>query len=82
MKEVGTELVVQRVLEKYPGVKPQIISDNGPQFIANDFKSFSAVQSRSWKPESYSLKCVSYWFLHCVFLPPKRCFLGRIANQS
>jgi putative transposase len=24
--------------EKHPGVKPRIISDNGPQFIAKDFK--------------------------------------------
>jgi transposase InsO family protein len=27
-------------LEKYPGAKPRIISDNGPQFIARDFKEF------------------------------------------
>ena len=40
MKEVDIEMVVQRALEKHPGVKPRIISDNGPQFIANDFKAF------------------------------------------
>ena len=40
MKEVDIEMVVQRALEKRPGVKPRIISDNGPQFIANDLKSF------------------------------------------
>ena len=27
-------------MEKHPGVQPRIISDNGPQFIANDFKAF------------------------------------------
>ena len=27
-------------MEKHPGVKPRINSDNGPQFIANDFKAF------------------------------------------
>jgi len=39
-KEVDIELVVQRALEKLPGVKLRSISDYGPLFIANDFKSF------------------------------------------
>lgn len=34
------ELVVQRALERHPGCQPRIISDNGPQFIARDFKEF------------------------------------------
>jgi putative transposase len=42
-KEADVETVVQRALEKFPGVKPRIISDNGPQFIARDFKSFVRV---------------------------------------
>jgi putative transposase len=40
MKEFDTEIVVQRALEKYPGERPRIITDNGPQFIAGDFKQF------------------------------------------
>jgi putative transposase len=40
MEETDVETVVQRALEKYPGAKPRIISDNGPQFIARDFKEF------------------------------------------
>ena len=40
MKEFDTEVVVQRALEKYPGERPRIITDNGPQFIARDFKEF------------------------------------------
>jgi transposase InsO family protein len=40
MKEADTETVIQRALEKYPGEKPRIISDNGPQFVAKDFKEF------------------------------------------
>ncbi len=40
MEESDVETVVQRGLEKYPGEKPRIISDNGPQFIARDFKEF------------------------------------------
>jgi putative transposase len=40
MKEQDVETIVQRALEKYPGEKPRIISDNGPQFIAKEFKQF------------------------------------------
>ena len=40
MKEREVETIVQRGLEKFPGEKPRIISDNGPQFIARDFKEF------------------------------------------
>ena len=32
--------IVQRALEKFPGEQSRIISDNGPQFIARDFKEF------------------------------------------
>jgi len=38
MTERDVETVVQRAMEKHPGEKPRIISDNGPQFIARDFK--------------------------------------------
>lgn len=40
MKEEDVQLVIQRCLEKYPGVHPRIISDNGPQFVAKEFKIF------------------------------------------
>lgn len=40
MKEHEVETVVQRGLEKFPGESPRIISDNGPQFIARDFKEY------------------------------------------
>jgi transposase InsO family protein len=40
MTEYDVELTVQRALEKYPGVKPRIISDNGSQYISKDFKSY------------------------------------------
>ncbi len=32
------EIILQRVREAHPGVTPRIIIDNGPQFIAKDFK--------------------------------------------
>ena len=40
MKEADVEIVLQRAREAFPQAKPRIISDNGPQFIAKDFKEF------------------------------------------
>ena len=40
MKESEIEMILERAKEKYPEAKPRIISDNGPQFIARDFKEF------------------------------------------
>lgn len=40
MKEADVEIVLQRAREVFPGQTPRIITDNGPQFIARDFKEF------------------------------------------
>jgi putative transposase len=40
MKESDVEIILQRAREKFPDAQPRIISDNGPQFIARDFKEF------------------------------------------
>jgi putative transposase len=40
MEEIDVETIVQRAREKFPGEYPRIITDNGPQFIAKDFKEF------------------------------------------
>ena len=40
MQETDVEIVLEVAKEKYPGAQPRIISDNGPQFIARDFKEF------------------------------------------
>jgi putative transposase len=40
MTSADVETIVQRAKEKYPDARPRIISDNGPQFIAKDFKEF------------------------------------------
>lgn len=58
MAEQDVEIVVARALEKNPGVKPRIISDNGPQFIAKDFRVFvrefglSHVRTSPYYPQS------------------------------
>jgi transposase InsO family protein len=40
MRESDVETILQRGLERHPGANPRVISDNGPQFIARDFKEF------------------------------------------
>ena len=40
MTEADVETIIQRAREQFPGARPRIISDNGPQFIAKDFKEF------------------------------------------
>jgi len=40
MTEAEVEIVLERAKEKFPEARPRIISDNGPQFIAKDFKEF------------------------------------------
>lgn len=58
MTESDVEIILQRALEKYPEAKPRIISDNGPQFIARDFKEYirisgiSHVRTSPYYPQS------------------------------
>ena len=39
-KEAEIECIIERARDKFPGAKPRIISDNGPQFVARDFKAY------------------------------------------
>ena len=43
MTEADVEIVLQRARELFPDARPRVISDNGPQFIARDFKEFIAL---------------------------------------
>ena len=58
MTEADVEIVLQRAREKCPDGSPRIISDNGPQFIAKEFKEFirisgmSHVRTRPFYPQS------------------------------
>jgi putative transposase len=40
MTEADIEIILERAKELHPEARPRIISDNGPQFIAKDFKEF------------------------------------------
>jgi putative transposase len=43
MTEADIQTIIQRARELFPDARPRIISDNGPQFIARDFKEFIRV---------------------------------------
>lgn len=43
MKECDVQTVLQRAREKYPDTHARVISDNGPQFVAREFKQFIRV---------------------------------------
>jgi transposase InsO family protein len=40
MTSYDAELVVQKAKDKFPGVKPRIITDNGAQYLSKEFKQF------------------------------------------
>lgn len=58
MTEQDVEVVLQKAVETYPDESPRIISDNGPQFIARDFKEFirlvgaTHVRTSAYYPQS------------------------------
>jgi len=66
MFESDAEIVIQRAREKFPGENPRIISDNGPQFVAKDFKQFirlcgmTHVRTSPYYPQSNGKK--ERWF--------------------
>ncbi len=47
MKEQDVECILERAKELFPQARPRIISDNGPQFIAKDFKEFIRLSGMS-----------------------------------
>lgn len=40
MKTIDVTTIIQRAKEQYPNARPRMISDNGPQFVAKDFRFF------------------------------------------
>jgi len=47
MTEADVEIILQRAREKIPGAHTRIISDNGSQFTAKDFKEFIRISGMS-----------------------------------
>lgn len=60
MTETDVECILTRAREAHPNERPRIISDNGPQFIAKDFKEFirltgmTHVRTAPYYPQSNS----------------------------
>jgi putative transposase len=58
MTEADVETIIQRARERFPHARPRIISDNGPQFVARDFKEFiricgmTHVRTSAYYPQS------------------------------
>jgi len=76
MTELDIECILQRAREKHPDARPRIISDNGPQFIAGEFKDFirlcgmTHVRTSPYYPQSNGK--IERWhrsFKHDAFRP-------------
>lgn len=77
MKEQEIEIILERAKEKHPQARPRIISDNGPQFIARDFKEFirisgmTHVRTSPYYPQSNGKKERWYQTLKNECIRPK-----------
>jgi putative transposase len=66
MKEAEVEIILQRAREEFPGEHPRIITDDGPQFVARDFKEFvricgmTRVRTSPYYPQSNGK--IERWF--------------------
>lgn len=47
MKEEDVTVIIQRARETFPDTSTRLVSDNGPQFIAKDFKEFIRISGMS-----------------------------------
>jgi len=77
MKEWEVEVILERAKEKYPEARPRIISDNGPQFVARDFREFirisgmTHVRTSPYYPQSNGKKERWYQTLKKECIRPK-----------
>ena len=54
MREADVEVVLQRAREKFPLETPRIISDNGPQFKARQFKLLTHATVYHHRPQQHA----------------------------
>jgi transposase InsO family protein len=77
MTEMDVAIVVQSAKEKHPEEGPRVISDNGPQFIAKDFKELirtigmTHVTTSTYYPQSNGKKERFYGTLKRDCIRPK-----------
>jgi putative transposase len=55
MEEGDIETIIQRTRERHPDTHPRNISDNGPQFIARDFKEFIRICGMTYVEDAVRL---------------------------
>src|SRR5690349_15302767 len=58
MTEADIEVILERGKELHPKARPRIISDNGPQFIAKDFKEFIGISAHDPHPNFARLSSI------------------------
>ncbi len=68
MKEPDAEIVIQRAREAFPQARPRIITDNGPQFVAKDFKEFIRLWQTTEEEEGNS---GGWWAASPTSSPPR-----------
>jgi len=77
MTEADVEVILLRAKERFPKARPRIISDNGPQFVARDFKEFvringmTHVRTSPYYPQSNGKKERWYGTLKQECIRPK-----------
>lgn len=77
MTEADVEIILLKAIERFPEVQPRIISDNGPQFVARDFKEFvringmTHVRTSPYYPQSNGKKERWYGTLKQECIRPK-----------
>ncbi len=77
MQERDVEIILQKAAELYPTARPRVISDNGPQFVAREFKTYirymgmTHVRTSPYYPQSNGK--IERWHksLKCEAIRPK-----------
>ena len=77
MTEADIEIIIERAREQFPGTHARVISDNGPQFIARDFKEYirlcgmTHVRTSPFYPQSNGKMERFHQSLKCECIRPK-----------
>jgi len=61
MTEADIEIILERAKELQPEARPRIISDNGPQFIARDFKEFIRISGMRFSEQHVTCSASTIW---------------------
>src|SRR5262245_53352051 len=82
MTEADIEIILERAKELHPEAKPRIISDNGPQLIAKDFKEFIRISGMTHVRTSPYYPQSKAYASHCTSCEPRTTFSGKRRRLS